>query len=206
MGYNYVSHVKPKSLLFLGKIYLEKKRNRIRISPIPVEASWRFIAGGENEGNKDIIVMVRKAKEKIMLPLPSYLVVMLKHAVLKKRISEEDLRFEIGFLAYEYVNVVIHLLGLDSISIMHRAPEVFNVRRDEVDISREGRIERVVIRASGFIIYPLEKPTNRISFYGQFFDVRDEIDYENFSGARFELDLYGLMKELKIRWDIGVRY
>lgn len=150
--------------------------------------------------------MVRRAKEKLTVPVPTHLVMTLKHAIFKEAVTEEDLKFEIGFLAYEYVNVIIHLLGLDSISIMHRPPEVFNVRRDEVDISREGRIKREEIQASGFIIYPLEKPTNHISFYGQFFDVRDEIDYENFSGAHFELDLYGLMKELKIRWDIGVRY
>jgi len=193
----------PRSLIYIPKIIREKGRNRIRLSPIYEEAARRFII--EDIEDKELIATVRKL-DPVKVPLPYHLVRFLKDAIFKHKIKQNDLAFEIAFIGYEYLNVILHLLGLGSISIMHYNPEEFDVEREKVAITDEGLIDKVIVRAAGFTIYPFRKPTQAIEFYGVFYDVRDEIDYGTFSDGGFTVDLYKLMKEHNLRWDIDTRY
>ena len=190
----------PRSLIYIPRIIREKGRNRIRLSPIYEEAARRLIIE-----DKEVIATIRKL-EPLKVPLLYHLVRFLKECIFRKKLEQSDLAFEIGFIAYEYVNIVLHLLGLGSISIIHYSPEQFSVKKEKIAITDEGIVDKVVVEATGFTIYPHRKTTNSIKFYGQFFNVRDEIDYGMFSDASFTVDIYRLMKELNIKWDIDTRY
>jgi len=188
-----------KSLIYLGKTRREEKKDRIHLSPIPVEAGRRF------SPEKDVIVIVR-TPEPVSLPLPYHLISVMKQWVFKEQIDENGLRGEIGFLAYEFLNVVIHALGLGSITLAHYPVSVLNVERGKERISKDLAVDVVRLRASGFYLWPFRETTERIRFEADLYDLEDTRDYNAFSGAAFIIDIYGLMKDLKIRWDIDWRY
>ena len=194
---------KPRSLIYIPKIIREKGRNRIRLSPIYEEAARRFII--EDIEDKELITTVRKL-DPVKVPLPYHLVRFLKDAIFKHKIKQNDLAFEIAFIGYEYLNIVLHILGLGSISIIHYSPEEFSIKREKATLSDNVAIDKVIVKASGFTIYPPRKITRTIEFYGKFYNVDDRIDYGLFSDAGFIVDVYQLMKELKIKWDIDTRY
>ncbi len=191
---------KPKALIYLTRLTREKKRSRIRPLPAYEEASRRFLPE-----SKEVIVVIRKT-EPLKVPLPHHLTRFLKECVFKHRLAENDLKFEIAFVAYEYVNIVLRLLGLDHLTIIYHEPREFEVKKEKLAITPQYSVDKIIIDASDFIVYPFKKPSSNIRFHGEFVDVRDEIDYETFSGAYFTIDLYQLMKEFNMKWDVGIRY
>jgi len=190
---------RPKSVIYISKLKKEKGRDRVRPLHLYEEASRRFLPESE------AIITIRKL-DPLKVPLPHHLLCFIKDCIFKHRLAENDLAFEIAFIGYEYLNIVLHILGLGSISIMHYSPEEFSIKREKATLSDNVAIDKVIVRASGFTIYPPRKITRTIEFYGKFYNVDDRIDYGLFSDAGFIVDVYQLMKELKIKWDIDTRY
>jgi len=188
-----------KSLVYIGKTRREEKKDRIHLSPIPTEASRRF---GDH---KEVVVIVRTL-EPVAFPLPYHLISIMKQWVFKEQIDENGLRGEIGFLAYEFLNVVIHVLGLGSITLAHYPVNKIAVERGRARISKDLAVEKVKISAAGFYLWPHRETTERIKFMAELYDLDDHFDYATYSYATYIVDLYNLMKDLKIRWDIDWRY
>jgi hypothetical protein len=188
-----------KSLIYLGKTRRERKKDRVHISPIPTEAGRRF------SPEKDVIVIVR-TPDPLTLPLPFHIVSIVKQWVFKDRIDENGLRGEIGFLAYEYLNPILHGLGLSSVTIAHYIVNKLLMERRKARISRDKEVDVVKIEATGFYLWPHRDITERIVFEAELYDLDDHFDYNVYSYAEFIVDLYNLMRDLKIRWDIDWRY
>jgi len=190
---------RPKSVIYITRLSREKGRDRVRPLHLYEEASRRFLP------EREAIITIRKI-EPLRVPLPHHLVRFLKDCIFKHRLAENDLAFEVAFISYEYLNIVLHILGLGSISIMHYTPEEFSIKREKATLSGNVEIDKVVVKASGFIIYPFRKPTRAIEFYGKFYNVDNKIDYGIFSDAGYIANIYHLMKEFNIKWDIDYRY
>lgn len=190
----------PKSLIYIPKIIKEKGKNRIKLSAIYEEASRRFIVEG-----KELIATIRKL-DPLKIPLPYHLLRFIKDCIFKHRLAENDLAYEIAFIGYEYLNIVLHILGLGSISIMHYSPEEFSIKRERATLSDNAVIDKVIVKASGFTVYPPRKITKAIEFHGEFYNIDDRIDYGMLSDAGFIVNIYQLMKEFNIKWDIDTRY
>ena len=188
-----------KSLIYIGKIHREKGRDRIRLTPIPTEASRRI------NFEKEVVVVIRTL-EPVVLPLPFHLVSLLKQKVFRDQISESDMRWEIGFLAYEYLNPIIHAMGLGSIALAHYPVNKLVVEKRKARISRDKEVDVVKITAAGFYLWPHREPTGRVQFESELYDLEDHFDHATYSNAAFIVDIYGLMKDLKLRWDIDWRY
>jgi len=189
-----------KSLIYICKVHKEKGRDRIRLSPVPTEASRRF-----DPQTKEVIAILR-TPDPLTLPLPYHLVSIMKQKVFRDQISESDMKWEVGFLAYEFLNVVIHVFGLGSIALAHYPVSVLNVEKGKERISKDLAVEKVKISATGFYLWPHRETTERIRFEAELYDLEDHFDYATYSYANFTVDIYGLMKDLKIRWDIDWRY
>jgi len=196
---------KYKSLIYISRPTKEKTRDRVRPTSIPEEASRRFFELGPSNERPDLITIVRSI-EPISLPLPYHIISLMKQKVFKNQVSDQDLRWEIGFLAYEYLNVVIHVLGLGSIALAHYPVNVLNVERGRARISRDKEVDVIKIEAAGFYLWPFREPTERIKFMAELYDLDDHFDYATYSYATYIVDLYNLMRDLKIRWDIDWRY
>jgi len=188
-----------KSLIYIGKIHREKGRDRIRLTPIPTEASRRI------NFEKEVVVVIRTL-EPAVLPLPYHIISLMKQKVFRDQISEEDLKWEIGFLAYEYLNVIIHILGLGSIALAHYPVNKLVMEKRKARISRDKEVDVVKIKATGFYLWPHRETTERVRFESELYDLEDHFDYATYSYATYIVDLYNLMKDLKIRWDIDWRY
>jgi len=195
---------KYKSLIYISRPTKEKTRDRVRPTSIPEEASRRFFEQGSGE-RPDLITIVRPT-DPITLPLAYHLISLLKQKVFRDQISESDMKWEIGFLAYEYLNTIIHILGLGSIALAHYPVNNLSVERGKVRISKDLAVDVVRLRASGFYLWPFRETTERIRFEADLYDLEDIRDYNAFSNASFIVDIYGLMKDLKLRWDIDWRY
>jgi len=191
-----------KSLIYICKIHKEKGRDRIRLSPVPTEASRRF-----DPQTKELIAILR-TPDPLVLPVPFHIVSLLKQWIFRDQISEEDLKWEIGFLGYEYLNPIIHAFGLSSITLAHASVEKLREAKMRILLDRVKNIEvdAVEIEATGFYLWPSRSSTERIVFKAGLFNLEDIRDYAAFSEAVFIVDLYNLMKDLKIRWDIDWRY
>jgi len=193
-----------KVLIYISKPTKEKGRDRVKLTAIPEEASRRFFAEF-TEQDTELLTIVRK-KDPIELPVPFHIVSILKKQVFKEGMDEEGLKAEIGFLAYEYLNPILHVLGLGSITVKHYQVEKMSITREKVKIGEGIEVDKVSIEATGFTLYPLESTTENIRFSADLYNLDDHFDYGSHSAAKFIIDLYGLMKELKIRWDIDFRY
>lgn len=190
-----------KVLIYISKPTREKGRDRVKLTAIPEEASRRFFT----EEDSELLTIVRK-KDPIELPIPFHIVSILKRQVFKEGMDEEGLKAEIGFLGYEYLNPILHVLGLGSITVKHYQVEKMSITREKVKIGEGIEVDKVSIEATGFTLYPLESTTKNIRFSAVLYNLDDHFDYGTHSNAVFIIDLYGLMKELKIRWDIDFRY
>ena len=187
------TQIKIKSGFFITTPVFERGRDRFRVTS-PEELSRRMrIDRGE-----EILVTIRRT-DPIEIPLPYHLVLFIKDLIFNKRAQEEDVKEEVGFMVYEYINPLLRVLGIgpNTITIFYRGPEEFELK---IERDKEFNVDVAILQVSGFTILPLEKPSNYVKLYGRILNKENDYDL---SFLRITIDLYNLLKELKIRWDVS---
>jgi len=179
--------------MYISTLYEEK--NRLRPLPLPSELSKRIW-----ELNRKQILLVGYELKPIEIVLPWLIVRDAKKQLLKA--NRDDILGYIGFLMHDVGNTILRMLLPSIPSIMFRDPKELEVIDHYIEF-KEQKIKTRRIIATGFTIWPSEKPTISIVLTCELYDIPDELDSYNLSRCKIIIDLRKLLEELNIRWDIG---
>lgn len=189
------SRPRIRSGIFVTTPIFEKDRDRFKLVS-PEELARRMRLNREEE----VLVTVRRT-DPIEIVLPHHFVAFLKDLIFNKKVQKEDLKFEVGFMLYEYINPLLRIMGISAsgLTIYYYEPMEFELK---IERDNDFNVDAAEIYASKFTILPVEKPTDHIRLYGRILNREDDYDL---SYLKLYIGLYQILKDLKIKWDTSLR-